>query len=146
MTTDAASIIIVDSSALISLLNPFDSNHTRATQIAERLPANASLLVPDEVLNETLNIASKKLGRDVAVAMGWRVLDSGAFVLGQSPREILHEALDQFATQPADVSYTDCLVMQWARFYDTCWIFGFDGAFGDNGYRLPGPAKSQKAS
>jgi predicted nucleic acid-binding protein len=137
MPTNTAPVIIVDSSALISLLNPFDSNHTSAAKIAETLTPSASLLVPGEVLSETLNIAGKKLGHEIAVAMGWRILEASAFVVGFSSSEIIGDALEQFAAQPAGVSFTDCLVMQWARYYDTHLIFGFDRVFAENGYRLP---------
>jgi predicted nucleic acid-binding protein len=137
MTPNATSIIIVDSSALVSLLNPSDSNHGRASKIAAALTSRASLLVPGEVVSETLNIVGKKLGHSVAVAMGWRILETDTFVVGFSSSEIISDALIQFAEQSSGVSFTDCLVMQWARFYDSRVIFGFDPVFAENGYRLP---------
>jgi predicted nucleic acid-binding protein len=130
----------VDSSALVSLLNPLDSNHAQASAIAAALTTLAtgeSLLVPSEVVSETLNIVGKKLGHDVAVAMGWHILKTGAFIVGSSAPEMLSDALKQFAEQPGGVSFTDCLVMQWAHFYDTRFVFGFDQVFSANGYRLP---------
>jgi predicted nucleic acid-binding protein len=138
--TDTLPITIMDSSGLISLLNPIDSNHVRATRIIDTLAPTSTLLVPGEVLSETLNIAGKKLGHKVAVAMGWRVLESQNFVVANGAEEITRAALERFETQPLGVSFTDCVVMAYADFYSTDLIFGFDEVFDDHGYHLPRPA------
>jgi hypothetical protein len=79
--TDASPVTIIDSSGLIPVLNPADSDHPRATRIADTVDATSSLLVPGEVLCETLNISGKKLGRETALGIGWRVVESPTFIV-----------------------------------------------------------------
>jgi len=56
------------------------------------------------------------------------------FLVVESSEYIRIEALRKFHNQPAAVSFTDCLVMAFADFYETREIFGFDEAFRKNGY------------
>jgi hypothetical protein len=67
---------------LISFLYPFDRNHPSAVKIADTLTPRAPLLAPGEVLSEALNIAGKNLGHEIAVAMGRRILEARALVVG----------------------------------------------------------------
>jgi predicted nucleic acid-binding protein len=50
-----------------------------------------------------------------------------------------------YHNSPERVSFVDCLVMAYARLYDTREIFGFDAVFVQNGYHLPGKAEKQAA-
>ena len=47
-------------------------------------------------------------------------------------------AFEKLKNQALSVSFTDCLVMVFADKYKTEEVFGFDEAFGKNGYKLPG--------
>ena len=44
------------------------------------------------------------------------------------------------------MSFADCLVMAFAKHYQTPYVFGFDDAFTKNGYRLPVAPKQDKAA
>jgi predicted nucleic acid-binding protein len=45
------------------------------------------------------------------------------------------DAVEQFRTAPAGVSFTDCLVMKVADEFGTKDVFGFDKQFEDAGYK-----------
>jgi len=131
--------VIVDTSALISLVSQTDSNHARALAISERVTTSRrTLLVPGEVFTETVNTLGKKVGHDVASAVGQRLQSSGEFALVETTPALRTAALAQFAALPGGVSLTDCFVMACAEQFATPDIFGFDGVFAQNGYRLPG--------
>jgi predicted nucleic acid-binding protein len=130
--------IILDTSGLISLASLTDSNHGPAVAIARALLAEQrSVVVPGEVLTETLNVVGKRQGHQAALKVGRTILDTPAYVLAETTTTIREHSLQRFATLPQSVSYTDCLVMAFADHYQTKLIFGFDAAFRKQGYRLP---------
>jgi predicted nucleic acid-binding protein len=137
--------IIVDSSGLISLIVPGDSNHAAAVQAAHALDAtNATALIPAEVFAETLNVLGKFYGHQGAAGTVQAVLESSAFAVIPSSDTTRLDALDQFRGVPNGVSYTDCLVMQTAYHRNTRDIFGFDTTFRKHGYTTP-PVKDKAA-
>ncbi len=138
--------IIVDSSGLASLVVASDSNHGKALAIAnECVGSQSKALVPAEVFAETLNILGKKFGHEYAAGTVQAVLESSAFAVVPTSDVTRLDAVDQFRTAPAGVSFTDCLVMKVADEYGTKDIFGFDKQFEDAGYRRLGPAGRQAA-
>lgn len=138
MKTDTERLVIADSSGIISLINPPDSDHRHALRLIKRLEQiRGSIIVPEDVYSETVNIVGRKLGHQVAVAVGKQLLGSAAFILGETSAEIREAGFEMFEDQSSAVSLTDCLVMAWAEYYDTRDIFGFDAVFRQNGYRMP---------
>jgi predicted nucleic acid-binding protein len=130
--------IIIDSSALVALMYPGDADHGKALALSTALGhANRAVLVPLEVLAETLNILGKKFGRTVAVTVGERLLRGEGLLIFQPTEAPIRPALAKWRGQAGGVSYTDCVVMAYADQYQTKEIFGFDDAFRKNGYRLP---------
>lgn len=133
--------ITFDSSALVALLTENDADHMKAVAISRSLVAQSrSVILPSEVLAESLTIIGKKYGLPAAVARGTylaRQMQDGALLIPQVHVDTLHNALAKLVTQPQSVSYIDCLVMAYADRYQTREIFGFDAAFARNGYRLP---------
>lgn len=135
--------IIIDSSALVALVNPADADHAKAVAISTALGAAARpILVPPEVLAETLNILGKKLTRLFACAVGERLLAGDGLLVFQPTELPTRAALVKWREQPGGVSYIDCTVMVHADQHETGEIFGFDGAFAKNGYRLPDAGKA----
>src|SRR5688572_30030234 len=131
----SSKFIIVDSSGLISLVVESDSNHGAAVAIANDLVgAEGKALVPGEVFAETLNILGKKFGHEYAAGTVQAVLESSAFVIVPTSDVSRLDAVEQFRTAPATVSFTDCLVMNVADEYGTKDIFGFDKQFEEAGY------------
>jgi predicted nucleic acid-binding protein len=142
METSSKSII-VDSSALISLIVESDSNHGAAVAIAnDFVDAEGKALVPAEVFAETLNILGKKFGHERAAEASEAILDSAAFLVIPTSDTIRQDAVELFRTMPGGVSYTDCLVMVTADHHGTGIVFGFDETFNRQGYELPTTLKS----
>lgn len=130
-------IAIVDSSGLVSLLNTPDSLHAEAVRISEYVDRHKiNLVLPPEILAETLSVIGKKISNAAAITAGQALL-RGPFVIPVPPSGLTEKTLTRLAQQKSSVSYIDCLVMEWADHYSTKVIFGFDAAFKTNGYRLP---------
>jgi predicted nucleic acid-binding protein len=139
--------IIADSSAFVSLYSTTDSNHKQAVLTAKLIgQSHKAILIPSEVLAETINVLGKKLGHKLAVAFAREVLQSTEYSVSESTESIRLTALEKFENQPSSVSFTDCLVMAFADEYETKEIFGFDDAFRKNGYIRFGIDKSKLPS
>jgi predicted nucleic acid-binding protein len=131
--------IIADTSALVSLATMTDQNHARAVAEARKL-GTVSIILPSDVLAETINILGKKSGHKTACKAAEQLLHPDSqFVLIETTAYV-QAALTKFAHQPEDVSYTDCMVMAVADAYDTRTIFGFDRQFAKAGYERLAPA------
>ena len=101
-------LIIVDSSGLISLIVESDSNHGKALAIANQfVGSQGKALVPAEVFSETLNILGKKFGHEYAAGTVQAVLESSAFAVVPTSDVSRLDAVDQFRTAPAGVSFTE---------------------------------------
>lgn len=131
--------IIADSSGIISLISQNDRNHQRAQKISEELEkAKGSIVIPSDVFSETLNIAGKKLGHKVSVAIAKKIQSVKTFLIIDTNEKIRSNAIEKFTGQPSSVSFTDCIVMSVADSYKTKDIFGFDEIFHKNGYKRLG--------
>lgn len=139
--------IIADTSALVSLVNPTDLNHERAVEEATQLKeADRLIVLPSEVLAETVNILGKKFGHKTAsVAAVLMLHDASQFLLVETTAGQLRAALDIFRKQTASVSFTDCIVMTVADEQRTKDIFGFDEQFERAGYNRLAPAAKSAA-
>jgi predicted nucleic acid-binding protein len=132
-------IIIADSSGLISLLIDTDSNHAAAHDIAAQLTEDGTtVLIPSEVLAETINILGKKFGHEQTAQVIDDLFQSAAFTVTPSSDVMRKDALSRFRETTGSISYTDCLVMAVADHYGVTAIFGFDEIFSKQGYQLPG--------
>jgi predicted nucleic acid-binding protein len=146
--------IILDSSGLTALLNETDEFHTRALSMSEILTDRASwrVILPHEIFAETVTALSKRVNRETGAKAAWAVLDRqrvGDFVFNEADALIYKTAIDLLQTAKGSrgaPSFFDCLVMAFARHYQTPYIFGFDEAFAKNGYRLPAAPNQQEAA
>jgi predicted nucleic acid-binding protein len=151
--TDAAAFGLLSSSALIAQLNVKDLWHKKANTISDYIErTDRKVILPAEVLAETLNRIGNNIGRQEAVLAGTALLErneTGDVLITHSNTEILSATLTLLNSvqEPQDkrTSFVDCLVMATAAFYDTREIFGFDAVFGKNGFQLPGKAEKQAA-
>ena len=145
--------VILDSSALIAQINVKDLWHKKANTVSEFIErTDRQVILPAEVLAETLNRIGNNVGRQDAVLAGNALMErneTGDILITQSNMEIISATLNLLKTvsEPQDkrASFVDCLVMATAAFYDTREIFGFDAVFGMNGFQLPGEAEKQAA-
>src|SRR3954454_18521746 len=128
------SVIIADTSGLISLFSPTDHNHKVAVEAAKRLSHDhKDILIPAAVFVEFLNILGRKAGHAAALAAVTEL--TPPFLVINEPSNLLDTpALERFAAVPQSVSFTDCLVMALADEYATRDIFGFGKQFEDAGY------------
>ncbi|OGE09984.1 hypothetical protein A3A60_03865 [Candidatus Curtissbacteria bacterium RIFCSPLOWO2_01_FULL_42_26] len=128
-------IVVVDSSALVSLFSPDDSNHQIAKKLSLTLKnQNTVLIVPGEIFTETVNVFGKKISHEIATKYGSFILTRQEYTIAETNHLIRGSAFEKFQDQPKSVSFTDCLVMAFADDYETREIFGFDDAFRKNGY------------
>lgn len=127
--------IIADTSGLISLVSKDDSNYKKAISIGENLSeVEGRIYIPTEIFAETMNVLGKKISHASAIRAARKIERSPFFLIVDTTHEIRRSALVQFEKISETVSFTDCLVMALADFYDTKEIFGFDDAFRRNGY------------
>ncbi len=131
------SSIIADSSGLISLTIPTDSNYIRAIELSTCIERdNKVVYIPTEVFSETINTMDKKFGHSLSCEYAQKVLTADTYQVIDSSEEIRTKALEIFKNQSHSVSFTDCIVMAVADFYETKLIFGFDEIFKRNGYGM----------
>ena len=139
MEKNRESVIIADTSGLISLFLPDDHNHTVAVNAAKALQsAHKDILIPPSVFVEFLNILGRIAGHKIARAAVPELTTPPFLVL--TTQTNAHQALKKFETLPQGVSFTDCLVMATADEYETRDIFGFDKQFQDGGYNRLEPS------
>jgi predicted nucleic acid-binding protein len=149
----SSAFVILDSSALIAQINVKDLWHKKANTISEFIErTDRKVILPAEVLAETLNRIGNNISRQDAVFAGYALLErneTGDILITHSNTEILSATLNLLNSvqEPPDkrASFVDCLVMATATFYDTREIFGFDAVFSKNGFLLPGNAEKQAA-
>jgi predicted nucleic acid-binding protein len=133
-------LIIMDTSAVISLVSDADSLHSSALAISSHLKSHRIvIIVPGDVFTETANYLGKKLGHKQTIPV-CELLYGEDFQIVEATPEIRLHAINLFKNTSESVSYTDCLVMAFVDAYATKTIFGFDKAFRTAGYQLP-PAK-----
>lgn len=137
--------IIADSSALASLAIDADHNHKPAIRAALKLrELNRPIILPSDVLVETVNILGKRSSHETAIKAADRLLRAGnQFVLVETTLH-LKAALEKFKKESAATSLTDCIVMAAADYYGTADIFGFDKQFEDAGYHRLKPSTDWK--
>lgn len=137
-------VAILDSSSLVALLKGDDADHPKVARIQEQLEERGwRVVLPSEVLAETLNLLGKKMGRaaTVTIAQGVAVrINNGEVALKPSELSVFDRATDLLKTATGSPSFIDCLVMAQADACKTPYIFGFDAAFTKNGYLIPDEA------
>jgi uncharacterized protein len=137
--TSNTSVSIADSSALVSIFVPTDAYHAQALALARKAEdEGTTVITPEVVVVETVNIIGKKFGHQAAVAAAGLLAKSGLFLIVESS-ELLTDALAKFGQADEKVSLTDCVVMATADKYGTRQILGFDDDFRDFGYLAPIP-------
>ena len=145
-TNNSSTVVVADTSGLMSLLVDTDANHHKALALSTLFDDSpGAVIIPSHVFSELMNVVGKKLGHQIAVAIGQGILSDPTYLILESDKE-LAEALERFAHQPSSVSFTDCIVMVLADRFETKVIFGFDEVFRKNGYRLPAAPKQEQAA
>lgn len=133
------SVVIVDSSALFAIEDLKDSTHQKALEIYPTIPADTQVIIPAEIFAETVNTVWKKLNKKAAIDCAKKILSSTGFTILESSHELRLASLNIFENlQSKNISFTDCLVMAFAKKFKTKFIFGFDEGFKKNGFKRLG--------
>ena len=146
--------VIFDSSGLTALMNETDEFHSRALSMSDILTDRAlwRVLLPHEIFAETVTALSKRVSREAGAKAALAILERqrvGDFVFSKAEPLVYKIAIDLLQTAKGSrgaPSFFDCLVMAFAKHYQTPYIFGFDEAFRKNGYRLPEAPKQEQAA
>jgi predicted nucleic acid-binding protein len=132
---------ILDSSALVALMNEDDALHVDAIAIRDLIRGtDYELLLPYEVCAETLNVIGRNLGRDTAATVGRVILDlwvDEEIIFVNSDPQVVSRAIEWQKDGKGAPSFVDSLVMAVADHNGTPYIFGFDATFKKNGYVFP---------
>ena len=73
---NATTLVIADTSGLMSLLIDTDTNHYKAlaqSQVFDESPG--AVVIPSHVFSELMNVVDKKLGHQVAVSAGGQIIE-----------------------------------------------------------------------
>ena len=146
--------IIFDASGLTALMNETDAFHSRALSMSEILTDRAlwRVVLPREIFAETVTAVSKRVNREAGAKAASVILDrqkTGDFVFTAADSLVYKTAIDLLQTAKGArgaPSFFDCLVMAFASYYQTPYIFGFDETFAKNGYRFPEAAEKEQAA
>src|SRR5436190_19023835 len=135
-------MFIADTSALLSLIIETDTNHSQAIQIASIYSNQTdTIIIPEDIFSELVNIIGKKFGHNKAYTAATYILSNKNFLIETITEKVRLSALEKFKKQPESVSFTDCVVMTVADYFETKEIFGFDETFHKNGYQRLGVDK-----
>ena len=101
--------ILLDTSALYSLTDDRDPDHTRIAEFVKGIDRTSQLLVTDYVLDEALTLIKTRLGAHVAITVG-KKLRSGSLCqlmhLSPEDAETTWQIFRRYRDK--DWSYTDC--------------------------------------
>lgn len=87
------------------------------------------IIVPGELLAETVNIVGKKFSRRLAIETARLLLTQPPFLVKETDLATHLAALGLFEEAAGSVSYTDCLVLATADKHGTRDVFGFEHFF-----------------
>ena len=108
--------VIADSSFLISLYSPEDTNHAKAKEFFEK--NEKEILIPFEVLTETFTFLNSAKGIETVRKIYPELQQSKQFHIAQPLERPMHEkAFRRFLSQAKEekLSYVDCVQLTLAK-------------------------------
>ena len=101
--------IFLDASYLLALYNESDIHHKRARILADKIDANeyGQALTSDDVFDEVVSVALRKLGKEKARVFGKQILNSVLIVHGD--KHLFESAFKIFNFSQYNFSFTDCI-------------------------------------
>jgi hypothetical protein len=92
---NTTTLVVADTSGLMSLLVDTDANHHKALAQSQVFDESSeAVVIPSHDFSELMNVLGKNLGRQVAVAIG-RQLSQTTYLIMESDAD-LTEALERF--------------------------------------------------
>jgi predicted nucleic acid-binding protein len=109
-------MVIFDANIWIALLNVEDSQHEKSLVVFES--TNESILLPEYVLVETLNVLTQKAGKKIADAFLSMVFASDQIEIGFSSKNFLLRVVQSFlANDHAKLSFVDQGLLYLSQFH-----------------------------
>lgn len=109
-------MVIFDTNIWIGLLNVEDSQHTKSLVIFES--AKESILLPEYILVETLNVLTQKAGKEIADKFLSMVFSSDQIEIGFSSKNFLMRIVQSFLTNKnAKLSFVDQGLLYLSQFH-----------------------------
>ena len=132
--------ILLDTSAIFSLLNVEDSHHRRAAEIHKAiLSRKASLVLPNFLLAESHTILNRRMGYQVAKEFLDAALRDFEIERVTLEDEWTAHAILHQTTRRRDLSYFDAVAVAVAERLGIKEIFSFDSHFERSGLTLSQP-------
>lgn len=118
--------ILVDSGALVALVNGRDKYHVTAARfVQERMDWH--YIVPETIFVETMVLTKARLGSEAAVILGERLRDSHHFLvepLTVADKLLTWEIFSRYTDK--DWSYVDCSIWAVGQRLQLAQVFSFD--------------------
>lgn len=126
--------VLVDADALVAIAKVDDSNHQKASKLAQRIE-KASLFISPFTIPEAVSVISHKVSQEAACLFLKEVRKKKITTLPLT-EEIIEETDRIFINQKKKgTSWPDCLNMAIAGKYTIDFIFSFDKVYERNGYK-----------
>ncbi len=125
--------VFVDTNYFLALLNPQDSLHVRALDLAKRIEdPKLSLVVSNLILLESVTLLAMKRGRQVAIEFGEYLQNNKRIKIVQVDDEIQKKTWEIFKKVGVkDVSYVDCSILAVMQTEGISTLVSFDKHFVD---------------
>ena len=129
--------VLLDTDALVALINEEDANHLKAQEVNDRLiKAGVQFIITNLVVGETLTVLSRKVDHSVAVKFGFDI-KKGEVAIIRVDEALEETAFEIFEKQPSkNTSFIDCTNMAVLEKYKWQFIFSFDKVYSQNDYQL----------
>jgi predicted nucleic acid-binding protein len=121
--------MMIDSGALLALVDRGDTHHTAAAQFLQT-QHTASYVVPETIFAETMTLVKARLGAQPAITLGERLMHSHRFTLlplSDVDRERTWHIFSRYTDKAW--SYVDCSVLAVALRLAITDVFAFDHHF-----------------
>lgn len=121
--------IFLDASYFLALYNEFDVHHKKVALIAEKIDLNeyGQAITSDDVFDEVISVALRKLGLERAKEFGKQIIQS-TFIMHKD-NHIFDNALKIFNASSLPFSFTDCTTQAIIEFAQIKYIATFDKQF-----------------
>ena len=122
--------IFLDASFFLALYNETDVHHKKAVAISRRIDDGefGGTLTSDDVFDEVISVALRKLGKPQAMGCGKNILESVMVMQGDT--HLFHKGWNIFNTTKENFSFTDCMIQAIIDLGEIDHIATFDAAFG----------------
>lgn len=130
-------IVLLDSDALIALINKEDDLHKKALKIQDKLTKLGSIFVISRyIIAETATFLTLRINRKIAVRF-LKDLESQEILIIDSNEELEKLTKEFFFKQKShQVTYFDCANMAILSYYHWKTIFSFDKHYKQNNFLL----------